>query len=656
MRPSRAKVVGFAALAVLAGLPTAQSSDAASTVGAVGTRPAVCTSPARGPATALAGAVVVNPAVDRDLITKTNAYPAGTRFWLAPGVHTLGTSSTGQVVPKNNDVFLGAPGAILDGRGVNNFAFTQHASNVTVQYLTVRNFNAPVGQGVVNHDSGNNWTIADDVITANHGAGMMAGAGQKVLRNCLKDNGQYGLNAYQTGDGITGLTIEGNEISGNNTDDLETKNPGCGCTGGVKFWAVNGADVRNNWIHNNHSVGLWADTNNNDFLVENNWITDNDSEAVFYEISYNLTLRNNTFTGNTIVKGKSFASKGNNFPVAAIYLSESGGDARVPARTSKIDIYGNLLSNNWSGITAWENADRFCNSPVNTSRGYCTKSVPSTSTCSAPGINNPPLYSDCRWKTQNVAVHDNSFAFDPTAVGCTNGLCGRMAILSNFGSQPSWSPYQGQVIEDAVTLHQNNVWSNNAYTGTWGFMAHDTGVALSAAGWTAAPYYQDAGSTFNGAVISPKVNILDADTAGAEGSVGQWRNWFSSKVARTTSVAHSGTASLQISATANYGWGTQLANYPGFATTSGAKHVSLWIRSGSTSANNAVVTLTVTWKNASGGDLGVTTLASPTLIGSWQQASVAVTAPTGTARAWLTLTGTTANGSIVQLDDIYVGS
>jgi hypothetical protein len=52
----------------------------------------------------------------------------------------------------------------------------------------------------------------------------------------------------------------------------------------------------------------------------------------------------------------------------------------------------------------------------------------------------------------------------------------------------------------------------------------------------------------------------------------------------------------------------------------------------------------------------VTTLASPKLTGSWQQTSAAVTAPAGTARAWLTLTGTTANGSIVQLDDIYVGS
>jgi hypothetical protein len=701
MGRSRSTVVGIAALTVLAGMYAVPASGA-TTYGAVGTKPTVCSSPVSGPASAPAGAVVVNPATDSDLTNKTNAYPAGTTFWLAPGVHTLGTSQYGQVIPKDNDVFLGAPGAVLDGKGLNNFAFTQHAKNVTIQYLTVRNFNAPVDQGVVNHDSGDGWTIADNTMINNHGAAMMAGAGQKILRNCLKDNGQYGINAYQVGDGIAGLTVEGNEIAGNNTDDLETKNPGCGCTGGMKFWAVNGADVRNNWIHNNHSVGLWADTNNNDFLIENNWITDNDSEAVFYEVSYNLTLRNNTITGNTIVKGKSFAARGDNFPVSAIYLSESGGDSRVPARTAKIDIYGNLLSNNWSGVTAWENADRFCNSPANTSSGYCTKSVPSTSTCSSPGINSAPLYSDCRWKTQNVAVHNNSFAFDPTAVGCTNGLCGGMAVLSNWGTYPSWSPYQGQVIEDAVTTKQNNVWSSNVYSGPWKFMAHDTGVNLTSSAWSAAPYNQDLGSTFNGTVTAPAPtpttspspspttspspspspttspspspttspspspttsptpvqtgNALDANTAGAEASIGQWVNWYSAKPARTTTYKHSGTAGLQITATASYGWGLQLANWPGFTTSAGARNVSFWIRSGSTAANNAVVGLKVTWKNDSGTDLGSTTLNSPKLTSSWQKAAVAATAPAGTTHAWLTLTGSTAVNSIVQVDDIYVGS
>ena len=69
--------------------------------------------------------------------------------------------------------------------------------------------------------------------------------------------------------------------------------PGCGCTGGAKFWAVNGADIRGNWVHDNRGAGLWADTNNNDFLIEDNLIENNDGEAVFYETSYNLILRNN---------------------------------------------------------------------------------------------------------------------------------------------------------------------------------------------------------------------------------------------------------------------------------------------------------------------------------------------------------------------------
>ena len=31
-----------------------------------------------------------------------------------------------------------------------------------------------------------------------------------------------------------------------------------------------------------------------------------------------------------------------------------------------------MKSINWSGVVLWENADRFCGSPNNTSTGYCT--------------------------------------------------------------------------------------------------------------------------------------------------------------------------------------------------------------------------------------------------------------------------------------------
>jgi hypothetical protein len=154
-----------------------------------------------------------------------------------------------------------------------------------------------------------------------------------------------------------------------------------------------------------------------------------------------------------------------------VYLSESGGEPRVPARTHLIDIYDNTFEDNWSGITAWENADRFCNSPANTSINTCTKLVTDRTQCSAPGIEDEPLYDDCRWKTQLVEVHDNTFRFDPVRAGCTNGMCGKMALLSNYGTYPSWSPYKATVVQDAITHDQDNYWFSNSYYGPWKFVA-----------------------------------------------------------------------------------------------------------------------------------------------------------------------------------------
>ena len=51
-----------------------------------------------------------------------------------------------------------------------------------------------------------------------------------------------------------------------------------------------------------------------------------------------------------------------NFPDASIYISESGGDARVPhdlVGSPTIDISNNLIEDNYNGVTLWENADRF---------------------------------------------------------------------------------------------------------------------------------------------------------------------------------------------------------------------------------------------------------------------------------------------------------
>ncbi|MQA14201.1 MAG: right-handed parallel beta-helix repeat-containing protein [Pseudonocardiaceae bacterium] len=497
-----ARLVPMLSLVLVLASCSSASDDPPSPTGGVGapSEPtpgmAICDNQVPGPESAPPGAITVDPAVDGDLIAGTEANPPGSTFWLRPGTHTLGTGEFGQVAPKDGNTYVGAPGAIIDGRGLNRYAFTTEARDVTIRHLTVRGFVAPRNEGVVNHDSGNGWVIEHNTIEDNRGAALMAGSHQQVRYNCLRNNGQYGMNAYQAGNEIVDLVVEHNEIVGNNTDDWEAKVEGCGCTGGIKFWSVDGADVRNNWIHDNHGAGLWADTNNNDFLIEGNLIENNDAEGVFYETSYNLVLRNNVLRGNALVQGKEFADGGDHFPAAAVYLSESGGEPRVPARTDKIEIYGNVFENNWSGITAWENADRFCNSPANTSTGVCTLLVPAVSECSQPAIADEPLYSDCRWKTQRVDIHDNTFIHRPAVVGCYPGFAGRMAILSNYGTYPDWSPYQGEVIQQAITRDQQIRWHDNSYTGPWTFTLGSVDRTTNVAGWQADPYRQDMGSTF----------------------------------------------------------------------------------------------------------------------------------------------------------------
>ncbi|MFF9043735.1 right-handed parallel beta-helix repeat-containing protein [Streptomyces parvulus] len=455
----------------------------------------VCAKPTAGPATAPAGAVTVDPAVAGDLAAKTRNSPPNTTFWLRPGTHRLLPDRYAQVVPKQGNRYLGAPGAVLDGRETNQYAFGGTARDVTIRHLTVQGFVAPHDEGVVNHDSADGWVIEHATIQNNSGAGLMAGARQRVRASCLRGNGQYGMNAYKAAGRLSGLVVEGNEIVGNNKDDWERRRPGCGCTGGVKFWAVDGADVRGNWVHDNRGAGLWADTNNNDFRIEGNLLEANDGAALIYETSYNAVVRGNTIRRNNWVEGRRYADRGDTFPFATVYVSESGGEPRIRARTKKIEIHGNTLEDNWSGITLWENADRFCNSPANTSSGECTLLVKDTGRCVRPAIASAPLYADCRWKTQRVDIHDNRFVLDKSAVGCAEG-CDRMAVLANYGTYPDWSPYQGERVAEAITREQHNRWHDNVYVGPWTFVAHDPSRVLDSGQWQAMPYRQDEGSTF----------------------------------------------------------------------------------------------------------------------------------------------------------------
>jgi hypothetical protein len=456
----------------------------------------------------------------------TRLRQANTTYWFAPGVHTLGGGTYSQIIPGNHSTFIGAPGAILDGQGENDFAFTQRATDVTIEYLTIEDFNPPGSQGAVNHDSAPHWTVRFNTIENNlPGAGIMLGSDDIVSHNCLADNGQYGFSAYLnnphslTG-GPTNIALNSNEIAGNDVCNWEespnigVQRParcgnagffvGCGCSGGGKFWEADGVTVLDNYIHGNHNVGLWVDTNNTGFDISGNYISGNWNEGLLYEVSYNAKIDDNTFADNAWGGGPHNPS----FPSGAIYVSESGGDKNVPGRYSgEFQIDGNHFINNWSGIALYENANRFCGTiPGINANGVCTLDDPKVinlSTCTQANLSGatpngkPDYYNLCRWKVQNVTVSHNVFRFTAADVpGCegTRDGCGENGLFSEYGSVPNWSPYTRYKIPDAIMDTRHNKFSDNVYYGAWRFMARTQGNIVPFSVWRSA-YHQDSGST-----------------------------------------------------------------------------------------------------------------------------------------------------------------
>lgn len=465
-----------------------------------------------GPTTPPSGAITLTPGADVPTAVRSDG--PGTTFWFAGGTFVIGTSQYTQIEPQAHDVFLGAPGAVLSGQGVGDVAFGGSAPDVTIEYLTVEHFVAPQNEGVVNHNSASGWTIEHDTVEDNPlGAGVMLGSGDVLTDDCITRNGQYGFQSYSTTSPPTHVTVSGNEISDNDTKNYTQTTPGCGCSGGGKFWETRGAVVSGNYVHGNRSVGLWMDTDNTGFDVVGNYLSTNFAEGVVYEISYNARIVDNTFVHNAVGEGPTNPG----FPTGAIYVSGSGSTPLVPGPYGRsFQISDNVFRNNWSGVVLWESADRYCGSTANTSTGSCTLVDPGIYTVASCAAHvprskpdgSPDYYDDCRWKTQNVTVSRNTFEFTPSAVGqkCNSSDgCGYNALFSQYGTYP---PYRGWVVPDHLSDFQHDRFTDNTYRGPWRFMAFNQGESVTWAQWTSgftdidgsgdrfAP--QDAGSSYHG--------------------------------------------------------------------------------------------------------------------------------------------------------------
>ena len=124
------------------------------------------------------------------------------------------------------------------------------------------------------------------------------------------------------------------------------------------------------------------------------------------------------------------------------------------------------------------------------------------------GKPSADYWDNCIFGATNITVSGNVFSMNADSVaGCTvANLCGFSAAFAFTPgvskSQQYWEPYERLIANASDGL--GNVFSHNAYSwsgggeGSWQFEAGSQGIHVSFAQWGAAPYDQDAGSTFTG--------------------------------------------------------------------------------------------------------------------------------------------------------------
>ncbi|MBR0703702.1 right-handed parallel beta-helix repeat-containing protein [Bradyrhizobium diazoefficiens] len=161
---------------------------------------------------------------------------------------------------------------------------------VTIANITIEKYASMAQHGAIEGHNTQDWELVDVTARLNHGAGVAAGDGMKILGGVYSSNGQVGIHAWDT----TDLVVDGVVASNNNyAGFLETWD-----AGGIKILTSNHVTIQNSHIFSNAGVGLWFDWDNKDAIIQNNWIERNDSAGLFYEASYSATISSNNISFN----------------------------------------------------------------------------------------------------------------------------------------------------------------------------------------------------------------------------------------------------------------------------------------------------------------------------------------------------------------------
>ena len=265
-------------------------------------------------------------------------------------------------------------------------------TGVEIRNLVVEKFGNGVQTGAVS--AGVNWEITGVEVRLNHGGGVRMGPGTIVRNSFIHHNGELGIVGGQADcSRATGIVLENSELSYNNTAGYNWAWE----AGATKWVHTDGLVVRNNYVHDNYGNGLWTDGFNINTVYEGNVVEDNYGAGIEHELGYAAVIRNNQIRRNAF---------------AHPYAAEGYMSGILIAEARDVEVYGNTVENNASGIVALQQ-DRIGDQ------------------CGI-GVNN---------EVANLFVHDNTIV---QATGLAAGL--RVTI-----SDPSYF------------TSKNNRWEDNTY-------------------------------------------------------------------------------------------------------------------------------------------------------------------------------------------------
>ena len=256
------------------------------------------------------------------------------------------------------------------------------AADVSVKYLDISH-DLHVSTGTIY--TGTNWTIThndihDSYSAPGYGVAIYGGDQGTIEYNCLSRMGDYGVNLF----GSNG-SFDYNEIYESNY----RPDPGCGCSGGGKWWGtLNDNIVGNAFVDDSPAGGtpVWLDNGNSGTLISGNYFYMSYGQAIDSETGFDLDFTRNLFLDGGWGRGS--GGCGNNCD-AAVGLNSSGGFNVPGSRYEKqVLISGNQFVDDWQGIDIWQAGSRSCENSGESwpdDAAYCSGGFPNSASTASGG-------------------------------------------------------------------------------------------------------------------------------------------------------------------------------------------------------------------------------------------------------------------------------